>query len=272
MAKIRVLVADDEPLARGYLRSLISPEPDCEIVAECADADATVAAVRKHDPDLVFLDIQMPGRDGFSVIEEIGSDNMPHVIFVTAHDRYAVPAFDKHALDYLLKPFSKERFEAALKRARNHLSLQMDAAWSRKLRDILHTVLDSDDMAVRPKDSIRTGRSGIRIDRLPVNSGGRVRLVKFEEIQWIQAADCYVNLHCGRETFLHRESMAALEAALDPARFIRIHRSSIVNIDAIKEIRTGPSSDYQVILKDGTNLALSRRRRKELDRLLGHAA
>jgi two-component system LytT family response regulator len=270
--KIRIVIADDEPLARGYLRSLLADESDCEIVADCGDAEATVAAIAAHDPDLVFLDVQMPGRDGFSVIERVGSDAMPHTVFVTAHDRYAIPAFERHALDYLLKPFSEERFREALARVRQQLTLQHDAAWSRKLRGVLGSVLDDSALAMpesSPAEAPASGRHVEHLERLPVKAGGRVVLVSAGDIDWIEAADYYVNLHCGREVHLLRETMNALEAQLDPQTFIRIHRGSIVNINRVKEIINERSGGHRVILKDGTSLTLSRRRKKDVERLLG---
>jgi two-component system LytT family response regulator len=267
--KIRIVIADDEPLARGYLRSLLSDQADCEIVAECGDAETTVAAIAEHDPDLVFLDVQMPGRDGFSVIERVGSDTMPHTVFVTAHDQYAIPAFERHALDYLLKPFSEERFRDALARVREQLRLQHDAAWSQKLRGVLGSVLDdtSHDDGTQPSAGVAS--PGKRLERLPVKVAGRVILVKVEDIDWIEAADYYVNLHCGRDVHLLRETMHALEAQLDPRTFIRIHRGSMININRVKEIVTVRSGGHRVILKDGTPLTLSRRRKKDVERLLG---
>ena len=218
----------------------------------------------------------MPGRDGFSVIEEVGSDAMPHTIFVTAHDRYAIPAFDKHALDYLLKPFSEERFSAALHRARAQLSLHRAADWSSKLRHVLRTVLGKDatggeeapDLALAAQ-ALQGNKRGL--DRIPVKAGGRVVLLNTADIQWIEAADCYVNLHSGGKAFLLRETMNALHESLDPRTFVRIHRGALVNVNFVKEIRTERSGAHRVILGDGTQLTLSRRRKKDVERLLGRS-
>jgi two-component system LytT family response regulator len=271
MSKIRILIADDEPLARGYIRSLLESETDCEIVAECGDALSAIDAIGEHEPDLVFLDVQMPGHDGFFVIEQVGADHMPHTVFVTAFDRYAVAAFDRHALDYLLKPFSQERFAEAMRRVREQLALRRTAGWSQRLRGALSSLLSDD--SVDNSDTGDTGRAasppGGYIERIPVKTGERVILLKTSEITWIESADSYVNLHRGRETFLLRETMAALEARLDPGRFVRIHRGSIVNVDFIKEIRARAAGDYRVILSDGTTLTLSRRRKGDVEAMLG---
>ncbi len=276
MSNIRIIIADDEPLARGYLRSLLEPETDCEIVAECGDAQSTVDAIDEHEPDLVFLDVQMPGRDGFNVIEEVGADRMPQTIFVTAFDRYAVQAFDRHALDYLLKPFGQERFQEAMRRVRDQLALQRRADWSTRLRHVISSIMTSDNEAAwsaRAEQSVSSTLpvNGAPLERIPVKIGERVILLKVDEINWIEAADCYVNLHRGKDTFLLRETMSTLEERLDPARFIRIHRGSIVNIDFVKEIRTRTAGDYRVILNDGTSLTLGRRRKRDIESMLGRA-
>ncbi|MBD3298343.1 MAG: response regulator [candidate division Zixibacteria bacterium] len=273
MSDIRIIIADDEPLARGYLRSLLEPETDCEIVAECGDAQSTVDAIDEHEPDLVFLDVQMPGRDGFNVIEEVGADRMPQTIFVTAFDRYAVQAFDRHALDYLLKPFSQERFQEAMRRVRDQLALKRQADWSNRLRNVISSIMTTDKQPAQAEQSAPSSLpgNGAPLERIPIKLGERVILLKVDEINWIEAADCYVNLHRGKDTFLLRETMSTLEERLDPARFIRIHRASIVNIDFVKEIRARAAGDYRVILHDGTSLTLSRRRKKDIEEMLGRA-
>lgn len=278
MTLIRILIADDEPLARGYLRSLLEQEEDYEIVAECGDADSTIEAIEAERPDLVFLDVQMPGRDGFAVIEAVGSDRMPHTIFVTAHNRYAIPAFETHAIDYLLKPFDRERFRAALDRVRAQLSLQRDAEWSRRLRDVLHTILQDGsghDESIATSETgnlvVESGQGRAPLTRIPVSVGGRVIILKSGDIEWIEAAGSYVNVHRGRDVFLLRETMSAMERGLDQTKFIRIHRRTIVNVDFIKDIRTGRTGDHQVTLRDGSVHILSRRRKKDVERLLGRS-
>ncbi|MEW5875634.1 MAG: LytTR family transcriptional regulator DNA-binding domain-containing protein [Candidatus Zixiibacteriota bacterium] len=269
MTAIRIVIADDEPMARKYLRSLLSSHTDCEILEECGDADSAVRAILAHDPDLVFLDVQMPGSDGFSVIDRVGADDMPYTVFVTAHDRYAVPAFERNALDYLLKPFSEERFAETLKRVREQLALANDAVWSRKLRSVLASTIAQGNTEIGASaapalDAIKAPR-----DRIPVRSAGRIVLIRTDEIEWIEASDCYVTLHRGTEKFLHRESLNTLEAELDANRFIRIHRQSIVNVEFVREIRSHADGESAVLMTNGTILAISRRRKQGLARRLG---
>lgn len=264
MNRIRVIICDDEPLARSYLRSLLAADPECDIVAECKDVDETIAAIEALSPDLVFLDIQMPGQSGLEVIEEIGHEHMPYTVFVTAHDRYAIPAFERQALDYLLKPFAEERFRQTMRRVRDQISLRRDAQWAGKLRDMM----SGPPGAVDP--SAATPRSLIEI--IPVRVGGRTVLVRVSEIEWIEAADCYVNLRRGKEQFLHREAMQSLEGRLDPRKFVRVHRRAMANIDFIRELRTDAAGGTHVILKDGTSLPLSRRRKRDVERVLGGGA
>lgn len=261
MSHIRIIISDDEPLARGYLRSLLAAEPDSDIVAECKDVDETIAAIETLSPDLVFLDIQMPGQSGLEVIEEIGHEQMPYTVFVTAHDRYAIPAFERQALDYLLKPFSEERFRQTMRRVRDQIALRRDAQWAGKLRDMMSGASGAMDPPVATPKSL--------IEIIPVRVGGRTVLVRVSEIEWIEAADCYVNLRRGKEQFLHREAMQSLEGRLDPRRFIRVHRRAIANIDFIRELRSDAAGGTHVILKDGTSLPLSRRRKRDVERMLG---
>lgn len=261
MSRIRVIICDDEPLARGYLRSLLAPEKDCDIVAECRDVDEAIVAIETCSPDLVFLDIQMPGQSGLEVIEEIGYEEMPYTVFVTAHDRYAIPAFERQALDYLLKPFSEERFRQTMKRVRDQLALRRDAEWAGKLREVLS------DRA--PAQGPATGSPHGVVEIIPVRVGGRTVLVRTAEIEWIEAADCYVNLRRGKEQFLHREAMQSLEGRLDSRKFVRVHRGAIANIDFIRELRTDAAGATRVVLKDGTALPLSRRRKRDVERVLG---
>lgn len=261
MNRIRIIICDDEPLARSYLRNLLATEADCDIVAECKDADEAIIAIETKSPDLVFLDIQMPGQSGLEVIEEIGYDEMPYTVFVTAHDRYAIPAFERQALDYLLKPFTEERFRQSMRRVRDQLALRRDAAWAGKLRAVLSERALAQGMAADSPRSV--------LDIIPVRVGGRTVLVRTAEIEWIEAADCYVNLRRGKEQFLHREAMQSLESRLDSRRFIRVHRGAIANIDFIRELRADAAGATHVILKDGTSLPLSRRRKRDVERALG---
>lgn len=258
---MRIVVCDDEPLARGYLRGLIAAEADCEIVAECKDADEAITAIETLSPDLVFLDIQMPGQSGLEVVEEIGHDEMPYTVFVTAHDRYAIPAFERQALDYLLKPFTEDRFRKSMERVREQLQLRRDAKWAVKLRDVI-----ADTSPAGPEPSIEHREIA---EIIPVRVGGRTVLVRTAEVEWIEAADCYVNLRKGKEQYLHREAMQSLESRLNARKFIRIHRGAIINVDFAKELRAEQNGTTSVVMKDGTALPLSRRRKKDVERLLG---
>jgi two-component system LytT family response regulator len=253
--RIRTLIVDDEPLARQRLRALLEDDPDIDILGECGDGKQALAELRQQRPDLVFLDVQMPVLDGFGVLEELAGAVMPVVIFVTAHDRYALKAFEVHALDYLLKPFDRDRFGAALTRAKTQVHQGRTGALDERLLDLLQSV---------PSRRALT-------ERLVVKSGGRVTFVRIEDIDWIEAAANYVRLHVGKENHLLRESMSGLEGKLDTARFVRIHRSTIVNIERIRELQPAFHGDYVIILQDGTELALSRGCRDKLEVSLGHS-
>jgi two-component system, LytTR family, response regulator len=240
---IRVVIADDEPLARNRVRRLLSGEKDIEIVAECKNGREVVDALERHQPELIFLDIEMPELDGFGVMEEVGAEQMPVVIFVTAYDQYAVQAFETHALDYLLKPFDEERFHKALQRARGHMERSRSGEVAARLLAMLHDV--------RPQPTPSS-------DRLVIKSGGRVVFLKSEEIDWVEAAANYVRIHAGNDEYLMRETMNAFEAKLDTRRFMRIHRSIIVNLEKIKELQPCNNGEYIVVLRTGKELSLSR--------------
>jgi len=250
---IRTLIVDDEPLARERVKRFLRDEPDIEIVGESGNGKDAISAIRSLQPDLVFLDIQMPEKTGFDVVKAVDPAAMPVVIFVTAYDQYALQAFEVHALDYLLKPFNRERIHRAVRRARQQIE-------RRRLGD-----LDE-----RMNSLISTLKSGRKyLDRLVVRSVGRVFFLKTDEIDWIEAAGNYVKLHVGRDSHMIRETMNGIEAKLDPAKFIRIHRSTVVNIDRIKELHPMFSGDYAVILRNGTELALSRNYRERFLESLG---
>ena len=253
--RIRVLIADDEPLARERLRMLLEPEDWLETVEEVGDGLAAIAAIQKLRPDLVFLDVQMPGATGFEVIEAIGAEKMPFVVFVTAYDKYALKAFDVHAIDYLLKPFDKERFQSGLARARQQIERRSSGELERRLLELVQDL--------KPASA--------RIDRFVIKAGGRVFFVRAEEIDWIEAAGNYVKLHVGNEAHLFRETMNALEARLNPDIFYRIHRSHIVNIERVRELQPWFNGEYVVFLKDGTRLTLSRGYREKLQERIGRS-
>jgi two-component system LytT family response regulator len=253
VTKIRTLVVDDEPMARERILSLLTQENDVEVIGECGDGVQAVSVIQQHSPDLVFLDVQMPGCDGFGVIQHIGADRMPTVVFVTAYDEYALKAFEVHALDYLLKPFGKDRFQETLKHAREHLERRRAGDLGRRLLALVH------DLKPEPQ----------RLDRLVVKSGGRVFFLRTDEIDWIEAAGNYVRLHLGEESHLFRETMNGMESRLDGRRFARIHRSRIVNTERIKELQPWFNGEYVVILRNGARLTLSRGYREKLQEQLG---
>ncbi len=251
--KLRILIVDDEPLGRERIRTLLAGDPEVEIAGECADGKQAVAAIRRLKPDLIFLDVQMPEMDGFGVLESLEVEEIPATIFVTAYDRYAVKAFEVHAVDYLLKSFDRERFSAALARAKGHLARGKKHDIEPKLVSLLEA------FESRKK----------YIGRLVVKSGGRIIFLRVEEIHWIEAMDNYVRLHAGAQTHTVRETMQSLETKLDPAKFARIHRSTIVNLDRVQDLRPLFHGDYAVRLRDGTELTLSRSYREKLPEPLG---
>lgn len=238
-AKIRALVIDDEPLARSNVLLLLQKNPEVEMVGQYGSALEGLDGIRKHHPDLVFLDVRMPEYDGFDILEMLGRDAPTAVIFVTAYDQYAIKAFDTGALDYLLKPFSNARFARALDRAKERIALR--------------------------------GTHPAKMDRFTIKSGGRVLFLAVTEIDWIEAADYYASLHVGPKTHLVRRSMNELESDLDPAQFCRIHRSTIVNLDRVRELRFDSDGEYELVLLDATKLRLSRRYRKEVQARLGNS-
>jgi two-component system LytT family response regulator len=249
--KIRTLIVDDEFLARDRLRQLLQNNADLELIGECADGAEAVEAIQEKRPDLVFLDIQMPELDGFGVLAEIDLDPMPVVVFVTAHDKFALKAFEVHAVDYLLKPFDRERFQTALARA---------------VERVKHR--DGPAIAQRQAAVVAELRSSQKpLDRLAVKSGGRVIFVKLDDIDWIEAAHNYVELHVEKQSHLLRETLNSIEARLPVDRFVRISRSVIVNIERIKELEPLFYGEYTVTLRNGTRLTLSRRFRDKLPQL-----
>ena len=240
--KIRALIVDDEELARDRVASLLAEQPDVEVVGTCADGASAVEMIERERPDLVFLDVQMPGMDGFDVVENLDRDHVPAIVFVTAHDAHAIRAFEIHALDFLLKPFDQTRFEKALERAREHLTHDKSSTIDSRLVSLLEELRDERKYP----------------ERLIVKSSGRVFFVRSEDIDWVEAAGNYVKIHTKNEGHLLRESMKNMEAKLDPKTFVRIHRSAIVNIDRIKELEPWFHGEYIVIMRDGTRLTASR--------------
>lgn len=252
---IRILVVDDEPLAREKIRQMARRDSGIEIVGECSNGAEAIAAVREMSPDLVLLDVQMPECGGFEALEALrNEERVPAVIFVTAYDQYAVRAFEVHALDYLLKPFDRERFETAIKRARAYLRSEPRS-----------NGLDGKILALL--EQLRAEKS--YAERLVVREGGRVFFLETGEIDWIEAEGNYVNVHTARKSHLMRETITGLESQLDPRRFVRIHRSAIVNIGSVKELQPWSHGEFRVILRDGTELTLSRNYRERLSDALG---
>ena len=256
--KIKTVIVDDEPIARRNLRALLERDPEVEIVGEAGSGAEAIRLVRANPPDLLFLDIQMPEMNGFEALEWIGAQSVAAIIFVTAFDQYAVRAFEVHALDYLLKPFDDARFEAALGRAKSQIEQREARELSRKLFALLEGHRQISDES--KKADYQT--------EFMIKSASRVFFVKADEIDWIEAADYYVRLHTGDQSHMLRETMAELEAKLDPQKFMRIHRSTIVNLDRVKQIEARAGGDYAVILHDGTDLKLSRSRREQINLIL----
>jgi len=249
---IRIVVVADEPIAREGVRRQLVCEPGVEIVAECGDGLVAVETIRELAPDLVFLDVQMPGMDGFEVTRAIGIDVMPAVVFVTAYDKYALQAFEVNAVDYLLKPFDGERFQKAFQRAR----LQIERRTTEAINEKLEALLES----MRPQQRY--------LERLVVKSAGRIFFLAVAEIDWIESADNYVNLHCGRESHLIRETLSGLESKLDPEEFLRVRHSAIVNLKRIRELRPLFKGEYEIVLQNGVKLTSSRRYRNKIMQIL----
>jgi two-component system, LytTR family, response regulator len=237
--KIRAMVVDDEPLARSNLTVLLRLDPEIEIIGECGSGMEAVAEIRKRKPDLVFLDVQMPECDGFDVLELLGGNVPPAIVFVTAYDQYALKAFEAGALDYLLKPFDNARFDRALGRAKEKIAYGKDNKLPKKM------------------------------ERLAIKSAGQISFLKISEIDWIEAADYYACLHVGAKNHLLRRSMTELEQELNETVFCRIHRSAIVNLDRVRRLELNADGEYEVLLENGTRLRLSRRYRKQLQARLG---
>jgi two-component system LytT family response regulator len=250
MTLLRTVIVDDEPLARKRLRRLLREHADVEVVSECRNGREAVEAVRRGRPDLVFLDVQMPGLDGFDVIEQVGPDHIPAVIFVTAYAEHAIRAFEVSALDFLLKPFGAERLARSLERVRKQASVKP---------------ADNADLYRRLLAAVSKETKPAYLTRLLVKSRGRVVFLRAEEIDRIGAAGKYVRLYAGADYHLLRESMHALERKLDPSRFKRIHRSTIVNLDSIRECAPLFHGELRAILRDGTELTVSRRYRPNLE-------
>ncbi len=264
MSEIRALIVDDEPLARRGVRQLLTPYPDITVTGECRDGREAVRALATLKPDLVFLDIQMPGLDGFGVVRVHGVDRMPATVFVTAHDEFAVRAFTAQALDYLVKPLSEERFRATIARVRERMRVSDAVALAQRLSALLKNVA-SEASDGRGGAKLRSYDSAVLA--VPTDTGEL--LITAEEIDWIEAEDYLAGIHAGDRHFRVRVSLSQLESRLDPALFVRVHRSAIVRLDQIREWRAGASeSEAVVVLRDGTELPVSRRRLAQVKSLI----
>jgi two-component system, LytTR family, response regulator len=255
---IRVLIVDDEPAARNGLRQLLKRDPDVVVVGEARNGREAVRALETDGIDVVFLDIQMPELDGFGVVGAVGAQQMPTIVFVTAYDRHALHAFEVHALDYLLKPFTDERFRDAMARAKASVRQGRLGDVSRRLAALLN------DAGVTP-----TAPRGTHLKRLTIKGAGRVTLLPIRDVDWLEAERDYVRVHAGKSSHVIRDTMKNLEGQLDPDRFVRIHRSTIVNLERIKELQPMFKGEYVVVLHDGTELKLSRGYRDHLEARLG---
>jgi two-component system, LytTR family, response regulator len=259
---LRVLIVDDELLARQRVEDLLAKEANVVVAGSASDGNAAVEAIRTLKPDLVFLDVQMPGRTGLEVVEAIGAESMPATIFTTAFDQFALKAFELAAVDYLVKPFDDERFAQALRRARKSIELEEVGRMTQQLMTLLHAT---------PADAPAATQKSEFLERISVESRGQVRVVPVSKIDYITASGPYAELHVGERTYAIRERMQVLEERLDPAVFFRIHRSAIVRLDRVDTLLHAAGGDYAVKLKDGTELSVSRGRREELEAKLGVA-
>jgi two-component system LytT family response regulator len=260
--QVRAVIVDDEPLARQTLRLLAAEDAELEVIAECSSGAEAVAAIRRLEPDLVFLDVQMPEVDGFGVLREVGLDRLPLIIFVTAYEAHALRAFDAHAVDFLLKPFEDERFHQAVGRAKH-------AIRTRKVGELTARLLALLQADSSPGGGATGGPAAEYVSRLAVRTGGRVTFVNTADIDWIEAADYNVRLHVGGRHFLLRQPLRDLERRLDPRHFARVHRSAIVNLNRVRELEPYFHGEYIIRLDNGTKLKLSRTRRDQLRRFFG---
>jgi two-component system, LytTR family, response regulator len=267
---IRVLIVDDEALARRGIRARLAAAAGFEVAGEAATGREAVRAIAELSPDLVFLDVQMPGLDGFEVVAAVGAERMPVTVFVTAHDQHALRAFEAHALDYLLKPLDDERFSRVLERARRRIEERRGGELGRKLAAVLAETGVVGPGTASPGEAAPSDAAGGRmLDRFLIKGGGRVLVIPAEEVDWIGAAGDYVRLHAGSRTHLLRDRISVLAEQLDPAVFARIHRSTIVNVERIRELQPYGNGDYVVVLKDGTSLKLSRGYREQVEAVFG---
>ena len=260
MTRIKILIVDDEPLAREIVGVLLARDPEVEVVGECANGVEAIEAIRRTRPDIVFLDIEMPEVGGIDLADRLGPEEMPVLVFVTAFDRYATRAFEVEALDYLLKPFSDQRFVETLERAKRRVR-------GERLNELAEKVADL-SAELQKSETGSTPSPREHLERLAVKSGGRTVFVKAAEIRWIESQDYYVRLHTAAGSHLLRASLASLDERLDPRRFLRIHRKAIVNVEEVRELEPLPGGAWAVVLSDGVVLRISRSRRRAVDEAL----
>lgn len=261
MGKPRALIVDDEFPARLRLRELLERSQSVVVCGECESGTEAVDAIRELRPELLLIDVQMPVMDGFQVLRQLSSDQLPVTIFVTAYDRYALAAFEAHAFDYLLKPFSDERFAKALDRAMKQIGMQQNEEIGSRILAMLDSGMGAN----------RNERTPPGNQRLTIKVNGRVVILKTGDIDWVEAAGVYVELHAGKRVYLHRASITEIEGQLVSARFVRIHRSTLVNLDRVQELRPATHGEYHVLLSDGRELKLSRGYRHRLEEQLGRS-
>jgi two-component system LytT family response regulator len=252
---IRALVIDDEPLARAFILEMLREDSEVEIIGECPNGLNAIEAIQKHTPDLIFLDVQMPEIGGFAVLEALTPEQMPFVIFVTAYDQYAVRAFEVNALDFLLKPFDRKRFKIAWQKAKTQIQRERTELLDQRILSLLK------DLKAEPK----------YLERLVLKNNGRIFFLETDEVDWIEAEGNYVSVHSGQKSYLLRDTISGLETQLDPKKFLRIHRSAIVQLEKIQELQPLFHGDYRVIMRNGTELTLSRNYRDRLQEALGKA-
>jgi two-component system, LytTR family, response regulator len=266
--RLRVLVVDDEPLGRQRVLDLLDAEPDVDVVGTAVDGAAAVEAIRTLQPDLVFLDVQMPRMTGLDVVQTIGAAQMPATVFVTAYDQYALDAFDTAALDYLVKPFRDERFEEAMRRARRRVASDGRERLHEQLMALLQAHPSGAEASAPPTSSASSAPVPY-LERIAVHMRGKLRVVPVSQVEYVLASGQYVELYAAGQRYLLRESMQHLEERLDPAEFVRVHRSAIVRLSLVDALLRNEGSDYEVQLKGGVRLPVGRSRREALERRLG---
>ncbi len=252
-AKITAVIVDDELLARKFIRRMLKHEPDWELVGEASNGNEAVETIRTQKPDIVFLDVQMPEMDGFAVLEKVAIGQLPEIVFTTAYESYAIRAFELHALDYLLKPFDQQRFREAIRHAKERLHSRQLEDGRRQIGALLERINSKQPY----------------LERLIIKADGRITFLNTHEIDWIEADDKYVHLHTAKGARMVRQTLSAMETQLDPARFVRIHRSAMVNVERIKELQPLFNGEYSLLMEDKTKLTLSRTYKDKLFGLLG---